>query len=71
MANERQGNEQQAANLIELIQYIVRGELDQRDNTVLARVVFCNSDDTFNIVVVPDDQTIVERIIIESFWNLP
>lgn len=62
MATENRNNEQQAANLIDLIHYIVRGELDQRDNTVLARVVVCNSDETFNIVVVPDDQTVVERV---------
>lgn len=63
MARRRESAaEQTAVDLVDLIRYIVRTELDKRDNTVLGRVVQRNSDTSYDIYVEPDMDTVIHNI---------
>ena len=51
-----------ATELINLIRDIILTELDKRDNTCVCQIVACNSDGTYNIVVIPDEQTVINGV---------
>lgn len=59
---QKETKEQTAVDLVDLIRYIVRAELDKKDNTVLGKIIQKNNDATYNIYVEPDMETVVHNI---------
>ncbi len=51
-----------AIELINLIRDMISTELDKRDNTCVCQIVARNLDETFNIIVVPDERTVINRV---------
>lgn len=52
-----------ANNLVSLIREIVREELKNIDKTSICRVISVNTDNTVNLVVLPDTTTVISNIL--------
>ena len=59
MANDNRA----VSELVDIIRDIVRQELSGLDQTVLCKIKKKNSEDHYDVTIVPDDKTIVKNVV--------
>ena len=62
-------NDGEVKNFVEVLKDIVKQELDTRDSTAIAVVESVNDDNTLNLYILPDRQSIVRNIINQCRYN--